>query len=83
MITGALKENMEPRPYYTTKDLCRLLSMHPQSIYRKVRAGKIPYLRGPGMRVLRFDKDEIHQWMKQRALLGDKEEPHEQGIADR
>jgi len=72
MLNTEITSTMEKRRYYTVQDMAHLLSMHPQSIYRKVQRGTIPFLRGPGMRVIRFDADEIHEWMKQRKVYKNK-----------
>ena len=46
----------------TVKEVAGYLRLKPLAIYRMVKKGDIPFKRAN--RSLRFDKEEIEQWMK-------------------
>ena len=46
----------------TVREICVYLKIHPATLYRLVRTGKIPHFRmGAGYR---FSRDAIERWMK-------------------
>ena len=45
-------------------DVAEILGMHPQTVYRMARQGKIPSVKIG--RSLRFDSEEIEEWIKGR-----------------
>jgi excisionase family DNA binding protein len=53
---------MEANQFMTVKEVAGYLRLKPLAIYRMVKAGNIPFKRAN--RSLRFDKEEIEQWMK-------------------
>jgi excisionase family DNA binding protein len=49
----------------TVKEICEILRIHPSTVYKLIRQGKIP-----GFRIgseWRFRKDVIMRWMDQRS----------------
>jgi excisionase family DNA binding protein len=50
----------------TVKELCELLRLHPATLYKLVKQGKIPSFR-IGTK-LRFRKDVIMRWIAQRSM---------------
>ena len=51
--------------YLTIDELCSILQVKRHYIYAMTSQGKIPFLKLG--RFLRFDKDEIEQWLKHNA----------------
>lgn len=45
----------------TVNELAAILKLNPQTIYRKVDAGEIPYIRVD--KSIRFNKEEIDNWI--------------------
>ena len=48
--------------FLTVREVAGYLRLKPLAIYRKVKAKEIPFKRAG--RSLRFDKEEIDQWLK-------------------
>ncbi len=55
---------MTPKTLLTVKEVAKMLGCHPMTIYGKVRAGQIPYLRIFGR--LKFDPERIATWLLER-----------------
>jgi len=64
-VLSAMKEGgqeMETSQFMTVKEVAEYLRLKPLAIYRMVKAKDIPFKRAN--RSLRFDREEIDQWMK-------------------
>jgi excisionase family DNA binding protein len=48
----------------TVQDLSARLKLHPQTIYKLVEQGEIPYIKRTGIRI-RFREEQIEEWLKQ------------------
>jgi len=59
----------------TTRQVAELLSVSPETILRRWRAGEIPGYR-LASNVLRFDEHDIDQWLRQRLRPATREEHH-------
>jgi len=53
---------METSQFLTVREVAEYVRLKPLAIYRKVKSKEIPFKRAG--RSLRFDKEEIDQWMK-------------------
>jgi excisionase family DNA binding protein len=53
----------DDRDILTVREICELLQVHPSTIYKLIRQGKIPSFRIG--RDWRFRKDVIMRWMAQ------------------
>jgi excisionase family DNA binding protein len=51
-------------PVLTTAQAADLLQIHPESLRKMVREGRVPVHRFPEGRALRFFKDELLDWLK-------------------
>lgn len=51
-------------PVLTTAQAAELLQIHPESLRKMVREGRVPVHRFPEGRALRFFKDELLDWLK-------------------
>ena len=46
-------------------EVAHILGQHPETTYRKVRAGEIPAVRlGPGRSAIRIPSDALDAWLK-------------------
>jgi excisionase family DNA binding protein len=52
-------------PLLTTRQVAELLSVSPETVLRRVRAGQLPAFR-IATNALRFDEDELQRWLEQR-----------------
>lgn len=52
------------RTYLTIEELASYLAFSTSQIYKMVEAGRIPFARVPGTRLIRFPKKEIDDWMR-------------------
>jgi excisionase family DNA binding protein len=50
-------------PVLTTAQAAELLQVHPESLRKMVREGRVPVHRFPEGRALRFIKDELLAWL--------------------
>ena len=48
----------------TTADAAELLQVHVEYLRKLVRDGKVPCHRFPGGREMRFDRDELLEWLR-------------------
>lgn len=62
VITILFKEGKIVLELLTVKELARELKVTEPWIYRKVKAGELPYLRIGGL--LRFQRTEISKWLQ-------------------
>ena len=53
---------MEPIQFMTVREVAEYVRLKPLAIYRMVKNKDIPFKRAN--RSLRFDKEELDQWMK-------------------
>lgn len=51
----------------TVKELSSLLSLHPNTIYKLVEKGEIPFIKRKGVGI-RFRKEEVEEWLNQGSL---------------
>ena len=51
-------------PVLTTADAAELLHVHVEYLRKLVRDGKVPCHRFPGGREMRFDRDELLEWLR-------------------
>ena len=51
-------------PVLTTADAAELLQVHVEYLRKLVRDGKVPCHRFPGGREMRFDRDELLEWLR-------------------
>jgi excisionase family DNA binding protein len=61
----ALQTMADDHNILTVKEICEILRIHPSTVYKLIRQGKIP-----GFRIgseWRFRKDVIMRWMDQRS----------------
>jgi excisionase family DNA binding protein len=59
--------NVPPDRLLTVHDVSERLRLHPITLYRLVRKGRIPFIRKQGLGI-RFRKDEIDEWLAQGAF---------------
>ncbi len=53
---------MATRKILTLSEVAELLKLHPITVYRMIKQGKLPYFRIG--RVLRFDADQLEDWVR-------------------
>jgi excisionase family DNA binding protein len=53
---------MAPQKILTISEVAQLLKVHPITVYRLIKQGKLPYFRIG--RVLRFDADQLEDWVR-------------------
>lgn len=55
---------MKHPTYLTVPEVAALLRVKPRTIYEMVAQKRIPFRKPPGSNILRFDRDEIVAWLK-------------------
>lgn len=64
-VPGWLSGNVpEPSPYLNVRQVATLLGMHPESVRKMVREGRLPAFKAG--RSWRFDRAEIETWLRAR-----------------
>ena len=64
MIYDALPEDAQPMELLTPNELSSILKLHPFTVTRLAREGKLPAFKVGG--VWRFRKDEFERWIASR-----------------
>jgi excisionase family DNA binding protein len=58
-----MPETADYPPVLTTAQAAELLQVHPESLRKMVREGRVPNHRFPEGRALRFMRDELLDWL--------------------
>ena len=53
---------MATQKIMTISEVAELLKVHPITVYRLIKQGKLPYFRIG--RILRFDADQLEDWLR-------------------
>ena len=62
--TASRRHAKEIPTYLNVKQVAQLVNVKPRTIYEMVAQRRIPYCKPLGSNILRFDLDEILDWMK-------------------
>jgi len=55
-----------PPQFMKVAEVAELLKVKPRTIYEMVAQNRIPYRKPPGSNILRFDLEEILEWIRRK-----------------